>query len=371
MISAASTATFRKLPGVLSFQRSYNVTDGEMLNRMPDGSLTPVEVIRHGIRGTQNVTPGAGKTAQTGERKVGNIQMTETAKLHPQAQALVVRFGFRPFDVARALAACASEQKTLMQGVRASIEDFIGRAKSGGAVDEIARRYARNMANGRWLWRNRVAAASVRITVLQAGEQLAQFDAFAVPLHRFNDASPEESKVAAALAAGFRGEPDAGVEVVAEVEFGARGATEVFPSQNYVENKPAGFARPLYKLGGSVRRPTDREAGFDKTGDAALRDQKISNALRTFDTWYDDFAELQRPIPIEPGGASLDLMDFKRTGARTAFSLLTRLNQLDPASDEGLFALACMIRGGVFSDSDKAKPGSAAEPAAEAAEAGE
>ena len=369
-MATSTTETFKKLPGVLSFQRAYNVSDAEMFNVMPDGSRTPVEVVRHGIRGTQNVSAAAGATAKGGERAVSNIQVTETAKLHPNALAMDVQFSIRFFDLARSLSACASDDKVLMKGMRASIDGFIERSKAQGA-DAIALRYARNIANGRWLWRNRVAASKITVTVMQGDTLIASLDALAVPTNHFDNLSAVEAAVGKVLADGMRGAHSSGVSVCARLEFGVPGAIEVFPSQNYVENKPTGFARPLYKIGGSVRPPTDKESGFNVVGYAALRDQKISNALRTFDTWYDSYGEVGRPIPVEPMGASLDLMSFLRSGSSGAFKLFCRLNELDPSSPEGQFALACMMRGGVFSESDKpAKPkGDATGEAAEAADA--
>ncbi len=92
-------------------------------------------------------------------------------------------------------------------------------------------------------------------------------------------------------------------------------------------------------------------------GQAALRDQKISNRLRTIDTWYDAFDIVGKPLPVEPNGASIDLMSFFRSGKATAFNMFSRLNQIDPNSNEGMFCIGSMIRGGVYSGgSDKAEP---------------
>jgi len=126
----------------------------------------------------------------------------------------------------------------------------------------------------------------------------------------------------------------------------------VFPSQNYLEDKPKGFARSLYCLGTPDR--ASKTDGIRVMGQAALRDQKISNALRTIDTWYPDFASFGRPIPVEPNGANLEAQRFFRHGKKvSAFDLVKQLNTLDPASPEGLFVTASLIRGGVFSEGGK------------------
>ena len=84
--------SFKKVPGVLSFQRGLIVSDAPMQNLHADGSLSPLQVVRHGIRGTQNVSGG--------EKDVSNIQVTETAKTSPDALGLQLSFSqrFLPLD---------------------------------------------------------------------------------------------------------------------------------------------------------------------------------------------------------------------------------------------------------------------------------
>jgi CRISPR-associated protein Csy3 len=219
-------------------------------------------------------------------------------------------------------------------------------------LDEVAARFARNIANGRWLWRNRTIARHITVRVSVAGKALASFDALATPLNHFNDISADERKVAAYIADGLRGDDDAGLDIEAQLDFGVRGALEVFPSQNYVEDKPRGFARPLYCLGAPERIHSRNGMEFESTrtmGHAALRDQKIGNALRTIDTWYPRYAEHGRPLPVEPNGASLEAQEFFRDRKTSAFEFARCLNTLDPASPEGMFMIASLIRGGVFS----------------------
>lgn len=87
---------FKKLPGVLSFQRCLLVTDALFLNVFEGGSTTPLPVIRHGIRGTQNINKFGKKedsSAKSATRpEVSNIQTTDSAKLDPQAVRLRVWF---------------------------------------------------------------------------------------------------------------------------------------------------------------------------------------------------------------------------------------------------------------------------------------
>ncbi|MGY6277234.1 type I-F CRISPR-associated protein Csy3 [Methylomonas sp. MgM2] len=354
-----SDAVFKKLPGVLSFQRGIVISDALFYNEIEGQYLSyPVYVVRHGIRGTQNINKtGDGEanvTAEAKRQEVSNIQTTDTAKLEPNADALIVTFALRFLDFKQALFACAPGPKDSdpeIAALRASIDSFIERAKTSDGAAEIARRYARNIANARWLWRNRLLAESITVEVYHAENKVAEFNALTIPLHRFDGYSEGEQQVAELILQGLRGDNQATLNIVARVSFGVKGAVEVFPSQNYLEDKPRGFARSLYCLGTAEK--LDKTDGIRQMGQAALRDQKISNALRTIDTWYPEFDSYQRPIAVEPNGASLEAQRFFRDKKTSAFDLVKRLNQLDPASPDGMFVTASLIRGGVYSEAGK------------------
>lgn len=330
----------------------YNEIDGEY-------EAHPVPVVRHGIRGTQNVNEGKGDVGQGtaskgGIREISNIQTTDSAKLDPRADALILTFGLRLLDLAEGLDACVAADKAEGQLLRDSLKEFVARAKDAEGLREVCRRYARNILNGRWLWRNRAIAAGVRVRVYQDKALLADLDALAVPLNRFDAYSAEEQAVAEVLAQGLRGESATGVKVVARLTFGVQGSVEVFPSQNYIENKPTGFARSLYRIGKPEPKSRDEPVEFRRMGQAALRDQKIFNAIRTIDTWYPSYPETGFPIAVEPMGASLSQQAFYRPKEVSSFALFKRLSSIDPNSPEGMFCIAALDRGGVYSESDKA-----------------
>lgn len=358
-----TTSVFKRLPGVLSFQRGIVISDALFYNEI-EGHYEhhPLPVVRHGIRGTQNINKGGdsddGTIANTGKRQeVSNIQTTDTAKLSPEADALIIRFSLRFLNLGNALFACAPGAKdsdTEVAALRDSIFRFIDRAKAADGIVEIGRRYARNIANGRWLWRNRLIARKIIVSVSRNEEKLADFDALNIPLNHFDNPSVDEQKVANVIAEGMRGDSSAILNIVARLEFGAKGAFEVFASQNYIDSqdKPRGFARSLYCFG--IPDKANKADAIRSMGQAALRDQKVSNALRTIDTWYPDYESFGRPIPVEPNGANLEAQRFFRNGKKvSAFDLVKQLNLLEPTSPEGLFVTASLIRGGVFSDSSK------------------
>jgi CRISPR-associated protein Csy3 len=360
--------SFKKLPGMLSFSRGTLVTDAEMFNEI-DGQYegSPVKVVRHGIRGTQNVNKNsegeADSTGNTKERDVSNIQQTDTAKLDPDAEAMVVRFSFRPLPLngeqRYAMAPGKKDSDDDIQGMRESVDGFIERACGSEGLLEVSRRFARNIASGRWLWRNRAIANGITVQVYRhngseapknLGEPFATFDALKAPLNHFNDYLDGEEKLGQVIAEGFAGRSRETLVVEARLTFGMKGAIEVYPSQNYIDGKPKGFARPLYRLGVPDRGDPGRDVRV--MGFAAIRDQKVANALRTFDTWHAGYENWGRPIAVEPNGASLEAQRFFRQGKVSSFTLFKKLNTIDPDSDEGKFCIACLIRGGVYSEKE-------------------
>ena len=260
-----------KLPGVLSFQRCLLVTDGLFYTELGNGDLSPLWVVRHGIRGTQNINKsskeGQAASASAKREEVSNIQTTDSAKLDADASALQVRFNLRGMDVGKALFACAPGQKDSMDELNAfkkDLAEFVGRAKDSGALVHLACRYVRNIANGRFLWRNRTVASSAAVDVLLPDGTKKTFDALATPFNHFEEISDDERAVAEVLARGWKGDPATELRVTAHVDPGVGGAVEVFPSQNYLENKARGFARPLYCVGGAPDRISTAYASWDR-----------------------------------------------------------------------------------------------------------
>lgn len=369
----ASAKTFAKAPPVFSFQRTMLITDGAFFNLMDDGYAShPLCVYRHGLRGTQNVN----EKEDAKVRDPSNIQQTESAKSDSNAKGVVIEFGLRMIDLSHALFSCAAEDVETTNAVRKSVEDFVVRAKSSKGLEEVANRFARNIANASWTWRNRVISHSIVVDVFHGDSDapIATFNALQVPCNKFSDYSESEKAVGKVLADGLRGDINANLRICATLDFGVKGSVEVFPSQSYLEDRPKGFARPLYKLPlTSLAKKTKHEENTDGmkiVGQAAFRDQKISNRLRTIDTWFESYGDIGKPIPVEPNGASLEFMQFfrKSNGEKgTAFGMLKRLNAIDTDTPEGMFSIAILMRGGVFGESKKpAKADKAVETETEA-----
>jgi len=174
-----------------------------------------------------------------------------------------------------------------------------------------------------------------------------------MPRKIFGNYSIEEMAVANEILRQMKGESMSGLIIEANLRFNISGSFDVYPSQNYIEKKRGdkeGVTKSLYKLHYSEE---NGNTGLDIVGRAAIRDQKIFNAIRTIDTWYPAYSEVGLPIAVEPLGASLSLQEFFRPGKHSSFEIARRLAILDPNSDDGMFMIAAIERGGVYGESDK------------------
>lgn len=344
----------KKMPGVNSYSRTQVISDGRFFCLDENSVETDLDVIRHGIRGTQNINKDS-------ENEVSQIQVTETARTNNDSVAFGVEFSLKFLPLRSALHSCAG---TGADQLREAFNTFVDKAQDSEGLAEVGRRYARNILNGRWLWRNRSIGSAIRVNVNAGHLNIPDYDALSASLNHFNEYSQEEIDLGAIITKSLAGGEAPGMSVRATVDLGFTGSVEVFPSQNYVERKPKGFARPLYKMGHADPVKQNKDAGLidyndvRRMGIAALRDQKIGNALRTIDTWYPE-AEQQgyRPISVEPAGANLDLMAFFRSkkSKSTSFDIALTMGELDPASSDGMFMIASLMRGGVYGESDKAE----------------
>ena len=360
-----SKKNLAKLPSLLSLQRLTLVTDGAFFNVGANGEHTPLMIERQGLRGIL----GAEGNANAKKSNVSNPQQTDVAKKQDGAVGVAVKFEMRMLSIDRCISSCAGDTAQETAQFRTSLNDFAARAKTSAGIIEVTRRIARNIANGSWLWRNRMISSEVTVFVADAltGKTYA-FDALDMPLNEFSNYSADEKELANTLHQGLCGATEANLTITAVFSTGLMGAYEVFPSQCYISDKPKGFARPLYRLPLTNLVVIPKTEGSYPIGQAALRDAKIGNRLRNFDTWYAEFEQTGRAIPIEPNGASLDDQRFYRkpgVDGDTAYDMLRKLDNVDPNTEEGMYSIGVLIRGGVYSEGSKNKGASAEKVVAE------
>ncbi len=339
---------------VLAFERKLDPSDavfhaGRWDERAQSHAWQPVTIKPKSVRGTiSNRLKAKDQDPAKLDAAIENpnLQTVDVAALPAQADTLKVQFSLRVLGGAGTPSACNSA--AYQAKLRATVQGYVQQHGFG----ELARRYAANLANGRFLWRNRAGAEQVEVTVEQMqGGQAAQtwsFDALALntrALGAINSEAKGLDELGQAIAAGLAGSQHVLLRVTAFVRQGA--GQEVFPSQELILDKEkAGKSKTLYQVDGV----------------AAIHSQKIGNAIRTIDTWYEGSEELG-PIAVEPyGSVTTQGKAYRQPNAKDAsgkprpkldfYTLLDNwlLKDQVPPVEQQHFVMAVLVRGGVFGD---------------------
>ncbi len=330
---------------VLAFERKLDPSDatfhaGAWESRATSHTWEPIVIREKSVRGTignRLKSKDQEPSRLDAAIEAPNLQTVDVATLPPYCDTLKLEFTLRVLPGAGVPAACNSvNYKSRLQTV---VQAYVG--EHGFAV--LARRYATNLANGRFLWRNRVGAQSAEVVVelLQESQALKSwtFDALTISLRDMDRPAGKNKslkELGQTIADGLAGDSHVLLRVRAFVRQGA--GQEIFPSQALILNKESsGKSRTLY----------------DIDGVAAMHSQKIGNALRTIDTWYEGASELG-PIPVEPYGSVTTLgKAFRQPRSKLDFySLLDGwvLHDKTPPTEQQHYVMAVLIRGGVFGD---------------------
>lgn len=332
-----------KIPAVTAIQRSMIISDALFFSVDDKENREPISVFRHGIRGTQNQN-------SSNVSEASNLQVMESAKTNSRSRYLDVEYSLRALPVMDGITSCSGDSATEF---RNQYSDFIKAIKGSNSSMEVALRMARNIFNGRWLWRNRQLGVAIEVSV--TGTDSWTQDSLATPLNQFGNYSETEKALAKELHNQLFGLSHTALLVNARIDLGASaGSVEVYPSQNYSDGKPSkGFGRALYKVDVLPMTRDSQPWSFEDTremGLAAIRDQKVWNAIRTIDTWYGEYPEYGMPISVEPLGANLGANTlFRKKNTKTSlFNYLEKLEDINPESDEAKFVFASFIRGGVM-----------------------
>lgn len=336
-----------KTASVLAFERKLDPSDalfssGDWEDRHNSAAWPAVTVREKSVRGTISnrlKTKGEQDPAKLDAAiQSPNLQSVDVATLPPDADTLRVSFTLRVLGGAGVPSACNNA------AYQAKLREIVASYVQENGFGELARRYAQNLANGRFLWRNRMGAEAVEVTIsrVQDGQaaQTWRFDAFELAMRDFPPLDKQDlAELAQAMEQGLSGQAYTLCDVVAHARVGA--GQEVFPSQELILNRESrGKSKTLYTVG---------EA-------AAMHSQKVGNALRTIDTWYEDEEGLG-PIPVEPyGSVTAQGKAYRQPKQKMDFYTLLdgwALRDQAPAVEQQHFVMATLIRGGVFGESGK------------------
>ncbi len=329
-----------KPASVLAFERKLDISDAFFWQKdsktdPKKAVITPVIVREKSVRGT--ISNRLKKAIANDPAKLDaeiekpNLQTVDAAALEVDNDTLISKWSCKvlPFNGTPYVCNELDYQQVLMEKVHDYIEEY--------GIRELARRYAANIANARWLWRNRMGAEEITITVTNGDTSLTFSHAEIISLNDFSYGSPELDTLTEWIAAGLSGQAFTLLYVEGQARVGY--GQEVYPSQELILDTGKNKSKVLYQI--------NKQAG--------LHSQKIGNAIRTIDTWYEDDAQF--PIAVEPYGSVTTLgTAFRQPRQKNDFYSIfdTWIQGENPPREEAQhYAMAILIRGGVFGQSGK------------------
>lgn len=333
-----------KTASVLAFERKLDVSDALLFagswDERTSENWQPVVIREKSVRGTISnrlKTKDQDPAKLDAQIENPNLQTVDVAALPADADTLKVQFTLRVLNGVGEPSAC--NEAAYREKLLTTVSSYIRTTGLG----ELARGYAINLANGRFLWRNRIGAEQVEVSIarLQGGKASLKwnFDALSFSLLQMTAPEPEAEKLqdlAALIEAGLLGKEHVLLQVTAFVRVGA--GQEVFPSQELILDKAA---------------TKKSKTLYDVSGIAAIHSQKVGNALRTIDTWYPEAAE-NGPIAVEPyGSVTTQGRAYRQPKEKMDFYNLLDgwvLKDKVPEVEQQHFVIATLIRGGVFGD---------------------
>ena len=331
----------KAVASVLAFEKKLVPSDGYFYGTSWDNRAeqTALKLLEKSVRGTisNRLKPAvAGDPMKLNtEVEKANLQKVDACSLGESQDTLKLSFSLKVLGGVEKPSACNNE--TFFKSYETVAKDYIQQY----GFTELAKRYALNIANGRFLWRNRVGAEKVEVVVTANDQPSITFDAFEYSLHDFDTVDSKVQALAEQIAAALKGElPYLLLKVEAYALVGK--AQEVYPSEELVLDKGKGDkSKILYQVNDV----------------AAMHSQKVGNALRTIDTWYPEFEDKQMAIAIEPYGAVTNLGKAYRTPKEkkdffTLFDKYALGEKLENAEQEH-YVMAVLVRGGVFGQSAK------------------
>lgn len=340
------------IPSVLAFEKKLVPSDGYMYGTTwgeRKSKADPLKLIEKSVRGT--ISNRLKKVLQNDPAKLdaevekANLQRVDNCALGAAQDTLKLHFTLKVLSNVEQPSAC--NNAVFNSNYATAAKKYIEQE----GFRELAKRYATNIANARYLWRNRVGAEKIEVDVKILGrenERSWTFDAANISSKNFNFENEQIDLLAKEIAQALAGEkPFLLLEINAYAKVGK--AQDIYPSEELIldknnNNKKGKKSKVLYKI--------DEIAG--------MHSQKIGNALRTIDTWYPDYANvLTGPIAIEPYGAVTNLSKAYRhpVTKKDFYTLFDQFVQDGALSskEEEHYVMAVLVRGGVFGESEKDK----------------
>lgn len=311
------------LPTMLAFERKLENSDALMFSGNWDDKKDiekwhPIAIIPRSNRSTQSAQ-GIADAKKIMPNPVA--ASNDDANLPLEHDTLKASFTLRIIGNLGLPFACNSPE--FETAITAKVNAF----KDTAMVDELAKRYAYNIASGRFLWRNRVGAEDIAVIAKINGDDELEFNAYDYSLNSFEQTDDKVKKLADAIKKGLSNDTFILITVDAFVKLG--NGQHVFPSQE-------------------MNMGEKRKVLFKIKDQAAMHNVKIGNALRTVDDWYSE--DSQFPIAAEPYGAVTQRGQAYRKSKNDLYTLIVKwVNDEELAPEQQAYVVSNLIRGGVFS----------------------
>ena len=273
------------IASVLAFEKKLVPSDGFMYgvtweHRTDTDACKPLSLQEKSVRGTISnrlkATIKNDPLKLNAEVEKPNLQRVDSCALGPDQDTLKLQFTLKVLSGVQSPSAC--NNKIFKESYSQAAEDYI----AGQGFSELAKRYATNIANGRFLWRNRVGAEKIEVFVSvvnrEDGEQNSwTFNATEFSLREFDRESVELAELSTVIADALSGNKGFSLlEITAYALVGK--SQDVYPSEELVLDKSTAKGKKSKLL-------------YHISGIAGMHSQKIGNALRTVDTWYPDYVD--------------------------------------------------------------------------------
>lgn len=349
----------KKIPPVLAFEKKLVPSDGRFYGTRWDqkhgaDSIKPLKIIEKSVRGTisnrllpNKIEKHLDPLKLNAAVEKPNLQKVDCCALSADQDTLKMHFTLKILPHVEHPSAC--NRADFKHSYTQAVKNYIERT----GFSELAKRYAYNIANARFLWRNRVGAEKiiVQVKVLNGEDKSWEFDATEFKL---NDFLVNENKVwslSEKIANALSGKTSfLLLDINAYAKVGI--AQEVYPSEELILDK-----------GNFKGQGKKSKVLYHIDEVAAMHSQKIGNALRCIDTWYPqsdhENEQINGPIAAEPYGAVTNLGKAYRhpNDKKDFFTLFDKFALGEPleSEEEEHFIMAVLVRGGVFGESSKKK----------------
>lgn len=344
-------------PGLMYSTNNFPSTKDEYKKTLQQIPVEKIEVKEHTVLGTiSHFVPIKEENKEEEDINKTNIQKIDSAYLNKDHKVLKLDFSLNFKNKINEPNSCYSSD------FKKSYDEFIKYYKKNIKFLELAKRYAMNIANARFLWRNRDYADKIKTYVTtkfngdsEGEEKILEYESFNFPLDSFdiNNKSLELEELAKLIEKSFSSDKVLTLNVSCFVKMSS-GGHQVYPSQEFMD-----------KIN-SNKKGAKNKFLYSKDGTAAMHCQKIGNSIRTIDTWYpkdniDEFC----PIPVEIYGyvkrinESFRLPQTKKDFYTLCLSLVTKFNSdikeedINIEKEDFNYVISCLIRGGVFGISKK------------------